>query len=65
METYMSLFMLNQHNLYTRKAEHVLCDVPITFTGATLGTEIEIPMVDGTKKNIKFQKVHKQVQNLQ
>jgi molecular chaperone DnaJ len=39
---------LKRHNIYTRKAEHVLCDIPITITGATLGTEIEVPMVDGT-----------------
>ena len=41
---------IKRHNIYTRKAEHVLCDVPITITGAALGTELEIPMVDGTKE---------------
>ena len=41
-------------DLYTRKAEHVLCDIPITFTGATLGTEIEIPMVNGEKEKYKI-----------
>ena len=41
---------VKKHDIYTRKADHVLCDIPITFTGATLGTEIEVPMVDGTKQ---------------
>ena len=43
---------VKKHSIYTRKADHVLCDIPITFTGATLGTEIEIPLVDGTKEKI-------------
>ena len=45
---------VKSHNIYTRKADHVLCDIPITFTGATLGTEIEIPMVDGSKETYKI-----------
>ncbi len=45
---------IKKHSIYTRKAEHVLCDIPITITGATLGTEIEIPMVDGTKEKYRI-----------
>ncbi len=45
---------VKKHSIYTRQAEHVLCDVPITFTGATLGTEIEVPMVDGSKEKYKI-----------
>ena len=45
---------VKKHSIYSRKADHVLCDIPITFTGATLGTEIEIPMVDGTKEKYKI-----------
>ncbi len=41
---------IKRHSIYTRKAEHVLCDIPITFTGAALGADLEIPMVDGTKE---------------
>ena len=37
-----------------KKGDKVLCDIPITFTGATLGTEIEIPLVDGTKEKYKI-----------
>ena len=45
---------VKKHSIYSRQSEHVLCDVPITFTGATLGTEIEVPMVDGTKEKYKI-----------
>ncbi len=45
---------VKRHSKYQRKADHVLCDIPITFTGATLGTEIEIPLVDGTKEKYKI-----------
>ena len=45
---------IRRHSIYTRKAEHVLCDIPITITGAALGTEIEIPMVDGTKEKYRI-----------
>lgn len=45
---------IKRHSIYSRKAEHVLCDIPITFTGAALGTELEIPMVDGTKEKYKI-----------
>ena len=45
---------LKKHSIYTRQGEHVFCEIPITFTGATLGTEIEIPMVDGSKEKFKI-----------
>ena len=45
---------IKRHTIYSRKAEHVLCEIPITFTGATLGTEIEVPMVDGTKEKYRI-----------
>ena len=28
----------------------MLCDIPVTITQATLGAELEIPMVDGSKE---------------
>ena len=43
---------LKRHHLYTRKDDNVYCEIPITFTQATLGADIDIPMVDGSK--IKF-----------
>ena len=41
---------VRKHGIYRRSGDKVLCDVPITFTQATLGAELEIPMVDGTKE---------------
>ncbi len=41
---------VKRHRLYTRKGNNVLCDIPITFTQATLGAELKIPMVDGTEE---------------
>lgn len=45
---------VKKDSVYSRRAEHVLCEIPITFTMATLGGEIEIPMVDGTKEKYKI-----------
>ena len=45
---------LKKHSIFTRKAEHVLCDIPITFTNAALGTELKIPMVDGSVEKYKI-----------
>lgn len=45
---------LKRHSIYTRKGENVFCDIPITFTQATLGADLQIPMVDGTKEKFKI-----------
>ena len=45
---------IKRHSIYTRKGDKVLCDIPITFTQATLGAELEIPMVDGSKEKYKI-----------
>ena len=41
---------VKRHRIYSRKENNVLCDIPITFTQATLGAELRIPMVDGTEE---------------
>ena len=41
---------LKKHSIYTRKGNNVYCEIPITITQATLGADIEIPMVDGSKE---------------
>ena len=44
-----------KHNVLYRRADiNVLCDIPVTITQATLGAELEIPMVDGTKEKFKI-----------
>ncbi len=45
---------IKHHSIYERKDINVLCDVPISITQATLGADIEIPMVDGTKETFKI-----------
>ena len=45
---------IKRHSIYTRKGNNVLCEVPITITQATLGAELEIPMVDGSKEKYKI-----------
>lgn len=45
---------IKKHSIYTRKGNNVICEVPITITQATLGAELEIPMVDGTKEKYKI-----------
>lgn len=45
---------IKKHSIYTRKGNNVLCEIPITITQATLGAELEIPMVDGSKEKYKI-----------
>jgi len=45
---------IKKHSIYTRKGNNVLCEIPITITQATLGAELEIPMVDGSKEIYKI-----------
>ncbi len=45
---------IKRHSIYTRKGNHVMCEVPITITQATLGADLEIPMVDGTKEKYRI-----------
>ena len=45
---------VKKHSVFTRKGNNVLCEIPITITQATLGAELEIPMVDGSKEKYKI-----------
>lgn len=38
---------VKQHPLFERDGSNVLCEMPITFTQAALGAEIEVPTLDG------------------
>lgn len=42
------------HEFYQREASHLYCRVPITFTEATLGGEMEVPTLDGTTAKVKI-----------
>ena len=41
---------IKRHPIFERDGIHVYCEVPITFTQAALGAEIEIPTLDGKVK---------------
>jgi len=41
---------VKEHPLFQREGTHLICRVPITFSQAALGTEIEIPILGGKKK---------------
>ena len=45
---------IKKHSIFTRQGNNIYCDIPITFTQATLGAEIEIPMVVGAKEKYKI-----------
>ena len=39
--------MIREHPIFTRDGVDVLCEVPISFTQAALGAEIQVPTLDG------------------
>jgi molecular chaperone DnaJ len=41
------LITVREHSIFTREGNDVICEIPITFTQAALGCEIEIPTLDG------------------
>ena len=45
---------IKRHSIFTRKGTTVYCNIPITFTQATLGAELEIPMVNGVKEKFRI-----------
>ena len=38
---------IKKHPIFEREGANVLCEMPITFTQAALGAEIEVPTLDG------------------
>jgi len=47
------------HPIFKRHGNDVNCEIPITFTQAALGAEIEVPTLDG-KEKLLFLKVLRQ-----
>ncbi|MGV6813791.1 MAG: molecular chaperone DnaJ [Phycisphaerales bacterium] len=46
---------VKQHDLFERDGDHLLMEMPISFTQATLGAEVEVPTLDG-KTTLKIKK---------
>ena len=42
--------MVQEHEIFTREEEHLFCEVPISFTTAALGGELEVPTLTGKVK---------------
>ena len=45
---------VRKHKVFTRQGENVYCEIPITYTQATLGADLKIPMVDGTTESYRI-----------
>ena len=41
---------VKEHKIFKRQGQSVYCEMPISFTQAALGAEVEIPTIDGTVK---------------
>ena len=41
---------VTEHPLFTREGPDLLCEVPVLFTQATLGAEIDVPTLEGRAK---------------
>ena len=41
---------VKEHEIFQREGSHLYCDVPISFTQAALGGELEVPTLDGRVK---------------
>lgn len=45
---------IKPHSLFKRENNVIHCDVPVSFVQATLGGEIEVPTIDGSKAVVKI-----------
>ncbi len=41
------------HPVFTRRGDDLICEMPITYTQAVLGSEVEVPTIDGGKATVK------------
>jgi molecular chaperone DnaJ len=41
---------VRKHAIFTRRANNIYCDIPITVAEATLGAEIDVPTLEGNQK---------------
>jgi molecular chaperone DnaJ len=44
---------VKEHEIFEREAENLYCDIPVSFTTAALGGELEVPTLDG-KAQVKI-----------
>lgn len=48
------LVVIKPHRLFRRDGANLHCRVPIPMTTATLGGDIEVPSIDGSRNNVKI-----------
>ncbi|WP_145370038.1 molecular chaperone DnaJ [Maioricimonas rarisocia] len=41
--------IVEEHPIFHREGTHLMCEIPITYTQAVLGSELEIPLLKGTE----------------
>ena len=44
------IIYLEAHDFFSRDADDIVCQIPISFTQAAMGAEIEVPTLDGEKQ---------------
>lgn len=44
------VIVTSPHSFFQRDGNHIVCEVPISFTTATLGGEVTVPTIDGKVK---------------
>lgn len=44
---------VKEHELFVRDGAHLFCRVPVSFTAAALGGDIEVPTIDGGRSRVK------------
>ncbi len=45
---------VREHEIFTREGEHLICELPLTFSQAALGTEVDAPLLGGETKRLKI-----------
>ncbi len=45
---------VKRHKIFTREGDNVFCEIPISFTDAALGAEIDIPVLGGKTEKYKI-----------
>jgi len=45
---------IRPHEIFQRDGANIFCRVPLRMTQAALGTEVEVPAIDGTKARVKI-----------
>ena len=48
------LLHVKPHPLFSRKSEHILLTLPVTFVEATLGADIKVPTLDGEEVTVRL-----------